>query len=332
MDDAQQLRDSIRSHAQRVLRNGFLTSEDIERDLREYADDDITDYDLELEDDALHQLASEELAAARKAHHAEMASWPKVTDCDRLDAAFTELNAMGIMARHNWTCCSTCGNSQMSDELRRLKGRVNNTPIIGHVFYHEQDTERAAEGGGLYLGFGSTLKAGSDAEFEQRSVAIARTACDVLAKHGLKTIWDGTFDHRPLIKLDWKRRGVPKDYVDSNGACNGGRANAPIDIIEPVAAGATPEVAARPMRAVDKLASYAITAISVLAAIAVVIAVAFIGVPIGDWVIHSVWLAVVLGVVTLALVAGVLTLLAKFLGLKVEPFGPDTKANTKANT
>lgn len=226
MNGDREFRDAIRSHAQEKLRSGFHTSEYMERRVRNYADDAISDFDLEIEDDALHQIASEELAAARTAHHAEMATWPRVTDCDRLDAAFTELNAMGIMARHNWTCCKACGNSQMSDEFQRLRGRFNNRPIIGHVFYNEQDTERAAEGGGLYLGFGSMLDAGSDAEFEERSVAIARTACDVLAKHGLKTIWDGRFNQRPNVALSWKRRGVPKDYVDSDGDCNGGRSHA----------------------------------------------------------------------------------------------------------
>lgn len=221
MSSDQELRESIRSHAQRMLQNGFLANENMQADLRDYADDEAFENDLNLDDPTLDQITSEELAAARKAHRAEMATWPEVTDCDRLDTAFTELNAMGIIARHNWTCCSTCGNSQMPAEFDRLNGKINNNPIIGHVFYHQQDTERAAEGGGLYLGFGSALQADSDAEFEQRSVAIARTACEVLAKHGLKTIWDGTFDRRPFINLDWKRRGAPKDYVDCDGPGHG---------------------------------------------------------------------------------------------------------------
>lgn len=333
MSSDQQFRDSIRSNALAKLQSGFLSDQDIARHLGDYASDSMSDFDLELDDDTLNQLVSEELAAARKAHRAEMAAWPEVTDCDRLDAAFTELNAMGIMARHNWTCCGTCGVSQMPDEHRRLGGWVNGKLITGYVFYHQQGTENAVDSAGVHINYGSTLNAASEAEYERQSVAIARTACDVLSKHGLTTIWDGSYERRPCIKLDWKRRGVPKDYVDSDGDCNGAPATAPIDVIEPaptgagkrppLAASATPEVAARPMRTVDKLASYAITAISVLAAIAVVIAVAFVGVPIGDWVIHSIWLALVLGLGALFVVGIVLAGIAKLIGINAQPFGSD---------
>lgn len=112
-------------------------------------------------------------------------------------------------------------------------------------------------------------------------------------------------------------------------------ARTPIDVIEPatgaqppLAARAAPDVAARPMRAVDRIVSYAITGISILAAIGVVIAVAFVGVPIGGWVIHSVWLAVVLGIVTFALVVGVLTMASRLMGIHAQPLGPEKTATT----
>jgi len=31
--------------------------------------------------------------------------WPSVTDCDRLDRAFADLNGRGIVARQNFACC-----------------------------------------------------------------------------------------------------------------------------------------------------------------------------------------------------------------------------------
>lgn len=221
MGSEQDLRKSIRSHAHRMLQHGFLAYENIQTDLRHYADDEASDNDLNLDDPTLDRMTSEELAAARKAHRSEMAAWPKVTDCDRLDAAFAELNAMGIMARHNWTCCGNCGAAEMPDELKRLKGKINNKPIIGYIFYHQQGTDNAGDNRGVHFSFGSTQGADSEAEYEAKSIAIARTACDVLAKHGLRTNWDGTYQRRPFIYLDWKRRGVPKDYVDCDGPCNG---------------------------------------------------------------------------------------------------------------
>ncbi len=221
MSSDRELRESIRMYAQHTLRNGFLADEQMEQDVLDYASDSMTDFDLELDDDTLKQITSEELAAARKAHRAEMATWPKVTDCDRLDAAFTELNAMGIMARHNWTCCGTCGAAEMPAEFDRLKGEIAGKPIIGYIFYHQQDSGNASDNAGVNFGFGSTQGADTEAEYEANSLAIARTASDVLAKHGLKTSWDGTYHRRPFINLDWKRRGAPKDYVDCDGPGHG---------------------------------------------------------------------------------------------------------------
>src|SRR5689334_15208904 len=39
--------------------------------------------------------------AAIKAHEAEKATWPEVTDCDRLDAVFEVLREAGVLALHN---------------------------------------------------------------------------------------------------------------------------------------------------------------------------------------------------------------------------------------
>lgn len=312
MDDRSEIRDITESFILQKMNEGFDSDTQIREWAFEKAADEAFENDIDLSDDTLKKIADQAYAAAAKSRHADMATWPMVTDCDRLDAAFTELNAMGIMARHNWTCCSTCGNSQMSDEFRRLNGKIGKAPIIGYVFYHQQDTERAAEGSGLYLGFGSTLKPNSEAEFRERSVAIARTACDVLAKHRLKTIWDGRFNQRPNVALSWKRRGVPKDYIANDGPGHGApQQNQPAP---------TPTRVQRP---IEKLASYAITSMAVVAAIAVVIPVALIGVPIGNWMLHSVWLAVILGAATLLVVGAVLTGIAKLLGLNVTPFGHD---------
>src|SRR5262245_26167777 len=43
------------------------------------------------------------------AHREAQAGWAPVTDCDRLDAAFTELDHVGVLARQHYRCCATCG-------------------------------------------------------------------------------------------------------------------------------------------------------------------------------------------------------------------------------
>jgi hypothetical protein len=144
---------------------------------------------------------------------AAMRTWPAVTDCDRLDAAFEALNARGIMARHNWTCCNNCGRAEMPEEFMRLHGEWEGNPIIGYVFYHNQGTEAAVQGSGLYLSFGSTQHADSEAKYIEQCLEIARTAIEALNAQGLKTTWDGTYAQRPHIALKWQRRTPPPRFV-----------------------------------------------------------------------------------------------------------------------
>ena len=46
---------------------------------------------------------------------AEEASWPNTTDCDRLDQAFEELNARGVIALHNAGARGGTGGSPAPD-------------------------------------------------------------------------------------------------------------------------------------------------------------------------------------------------------------------------
>jgi hypothetical protein len=162
----------------------------------------------------IHALATALLPEIIKDRQARQRTWPTVTDCDRLDAAFEELNALGIMARHHWYCCGNCGSSAMPHEFERLGGEWEGTPIVGYAFYHVQDTEQAAEGGSIFLGYGATDLDLTDAEDESASLTIACTICDVLAQHGLVTEWNGQLSQRILVKLDWKRRASPPRFTE----------------------------------------------------------------------------------------------------------------------
>ncbi len=162
-------------------------------------------------------VASAALARMLEERKHQMRSWPAVTDCDRLDAAFEDLNAMGIMARHNWWCCSNCGSGAMPDEFERLEGVWQGVPIIGYIYYHEQDTERAAEGGGVYFGIGSMIDCDSDEKYEAHSMAIAKMAVGVIESHGLKVEWEGVFAKRPCVVVNWQRRARPARFCGGDG-------------------------------------------------------------------------------------------------------------------
>jgi hypothetical protein len=167
-----------------------------------------------LSDDDLDEEAAAELAeqapdiyrAAAFEHEREKITWPVVTDCDRLDAAFDELNQRGILARHHWWCCQTCGHGAMPEERDRTlsEGR----PARGYAFYHVQDTESAAESNGIYLAYGAF------ADEAEAAVAVAQEVVDVLRAHQLAPTWDGTAATRVRVELDWKRRARPARWTE----------------------------------------------------------------------------------------------------------------------
>jgi hypothetical protein len=77
---------------------------------------------------------------------AEQAAWQGETDPERLTRAFTALQEAGITSRENFTCCRSCGESEIGGE-----GGPN---ARGFVYFHTQCTDSAAAGHGLMLLYG----------------------------------------------------------------------------------------------------------------------------------------------------------------------------------
>ena len=126
--------------------------------------------------------------------------WPAETDCDKLDRAFSELNAMGVIALQNAGYTQSDGMEDMVEQYDELGG--DTSPVIGYSFYHGQDLERAVRGEGLMLTFGDIN--GEDEKGEK----IGQIIHDTLRKAGFNVEWDGTINKRIEIKnLDWKKRG-----------------------------------------------------------------------------------------------------------------------------
>jgi hypothetical protein len=155
-------------------------------------------FEDEYDEEALRLLAAELTTDAIDAHAADSAIWPATTDCDRLDAAFAALEAEGVIARQNFTCCGTCGAYEIGDEIDAAidQGR----PAHGYTFFHMQDTESAVGGHGLYLNYGAC------AEGEEAAIAIGHRIVARLEAHGLAPEWDGSIGRRIAVPLDWKRR------------------------------------------------------------------------------------------------------------------------------
>jgi hypothetical protein len=169
-------RESILDHVTRLIRA-----------VEGVADQDLSD---------LVKAVRDATDAALAAQAAAQASWPVVTDCDRLERAFAALELDGIVARQNFTCCQSCGLDKIDEEL-------GDPPARGFVFYHWQDLERAVKGHGLYLTHGA-----ADGEAAS-AINVGKTVASALELEGLKVEWDGSAENRILVAMDWKKRRVP---------------------------------------------------------------------------------------------------------------------------
>ena len=125
-------------------------------------------------------------------------SWPKITDCDRLDSAFEELQSIGIIASQNAICCQTCAAAEVWEQVEAKINEGSN--VIGMTFYHEQDTESALEGGGIYLSYGAVENT------DQAAIKIGDEIRRVLSDHGLMVSWNGELSKRIGVELNWQRR------------------------------------------------------------------------------------------------------------------------------
>ncbi|MEU2251136.1 hypothetical protein [Streptomyces sp. NPDC019224] len=125
----------------------------------------------------------------------EQRGWTDVTDPDRLERAFAALDGRGITAREHFTCCRSCGLSEIY-----AAGRED---ARGFVFFHLQGTESAAAGHGLTLYYG-----GFD-DSAETTAAVGREVAAALAEAGLTVEWDGSPDEAiELTGLDWRKRLV----------------------------------------------------------------------------------------------------------------------------
>ncbi|MFD0265011.1 DUF6891 domain-containing protein [Streptomyces sp. NPDC127106] len=123
----------------------------------------------------------------------EQAGWEGETDPERLSRAFAELEAAGITAREHFSCCRTCGTSEI--------GAVGSPDARGFVYFHMQCTDGAAAGHGLNLLYG-----GFDGSPET-TAAVGREVVAALARAGLPTSWNGDPGEAVTVTpLTWNRR------------------------------------------------------------------------------------------------------------------------------
>lgn len=123
--------------------------------------------------------------------------WPLHTDFDRLDTAFVALNQLGIAARHDWGLNHDDGLRLFEQEFKRRKYSDRYTAVL---FYHQQQTQRAALGRGLELAF-ETLKGDP--------IETGHTIVEALQAQGLSAYWPED-PYAPIsVPIRWQRRMPP---------------------------------------------------------------------------------------------------------------------------
>jgi hypothetical protein len=189
--DLPALLDELHGYLRRLVATGFDTTEEMLAQAVDLFSDTAKPTLVRLH----AQRILRELLAA---HQAEQATWPAITDCDRLDAAFAALEAKGIVCRQHFSCCGTCGAYEIWDEAATLEAA--GVRVRGYAFYHSQDTEAAVDGDGLYLSYGT------DSDSAAAALAIANEIVSALQQHGLQVSWNGSWSQRIGVQLTWQRR------------------------------------------------------------------------------------------------------------------------------
>jgi hypothetical protein len=183
-EDEEYLADRIRV----MVWSGFDSLSDVREMLEDCAEDDADKQMLE-------EFAKSEFRAKREAE----ATWPPVTDCTRLDAAFDALNGMGIIALHNAGYTISDGISDVAEVL----AESDRDKVKGYCFYHEQDVERAINAHGLSLAYGDI----EDTAEGKRAVGELVKA--ELERQGFVVEWDGDPEVRiDLPRIVWQRRAA----------------------------------------------------------------------------------------------------------------------------
>ena len=125
---------------------------------------------------------------------AQQETWEGVTDPERLALAFGALEETGITAREDFTCCRSCGLTEIGAEREGARG---------FVFFHQQVTEQAAQGHGLALHYGGFDRS------EGTTTSVGHEVVAALTAAGLSTQWDGSPDKAiEVTALTWHKRLV----------------------------------------------------------------------------------------------------------------------------
>ncbi|GAA5001030.1 DUF6891 domain-containing protein [Streptomyces siamensis] len=182
------VREEVEEHVRELLRCGYDDRARLAEDAEEWlVDGDDRPVSAAQARELVDRLWLERLA--------EQETWQGRTDPERLTTAFESLDADGITARENFTCCRSCGTAEIGGESRE--------GARGFVYFHSQCTQSAAAGHGLTLLYGGFDGSADTTRAVGHEVVAALTAA------GLSAQWDGSPDRAITVTpLSWRKRLV----------------------------------------------------------------------------------------------------------------------------
>jgi hypothetical protein len=175
----------LRAFARVQVRSGFLDDDAVRDEVREAARED-----LSRGEDA-EAMAAEVTDAEITALLSEQATWPETTDVDRLEEAFAELEAQGVVVLR---ACNDHWDATAA--LTRLDEAGERVP--GVLFFTHTDVWHAVDHGMLELnlwhGDTANVAVGDD---------LLRLVLQTLGGYGLPAVFD---EGRIETTLTWQRR------------------------------------------------------------------------------------------------------------------------------
>jgi hypothetical protein len=156
-----------------------------------------------MNEDWVRGRIQEEFQAKKEAE----ATWPNVTDCDRLDLVFTEIENQNILVLENAGYTLSDGRSDVTEAWYSLG--AEDSDIVGYCYYHGQDLDGVMASGNLYLAFGDIL--GTD----EKGLEVGRMIVREFRALGFTVEWDESINTRILIKrIKWQKRTDRDSYED----------------------------------------------------------------------------------------------------------------------
>jgi hypothetical protein len=178
--------DRLRAFARVQVRSGYVSDQGVRDEVAEAAREDLAQ-----DPENAAALAGEVVDGEITALVVEQASWPQTTDVDRLQAAFADLEAAGVLVlaavEDHWD--ATAALTRLDEEGQS---------VAGVLFFNHTDVWHAVDHGMLELnlwhGDTANVAVGDD---------LLRLVLQTLGGHGLSATFD---EGRIETTLTWQRR------------------------------------------------------------------------------------------------------------------------------